>query len=127
MGDDPDQNKSSLKHEWNLLWKSSTKDLPEIDESYDSSKVLEVLSADEIKKLTKNLSLNRKTLHQQLEQVQKNIKVYEDKLESAKLVNGEVDQIEDKLNNLIESAQSLVESISRADERIRFFQKNSTN
>lgn len=119
--DEPSSNKSSLIKEWNLLWSSLSgeKEWPEIEEDFDSQKVLEVLSPEEIQKLSHTLSQNRKSLHQKLEQLQKNVKAYEEKLEAARLVNGETTEIEEKLNAYIDAGQALIEALQKVDDRIK--------
>ncbi|HPI41085.1 MAG TPA: hypothetical protein PLJ21_09790 [Pseudobdellovibrionaceae bacterium] len=123
MDDDPNTNKGSLKHEWNLLWKSLSRDFPEIDEDFEEIKHLEAMTFEDIKKITKNLSQNRKSLHQQLEELQKNIKIYEDKLESVRLVHGDTSDIEIKLSSFIDSGESLIEALQKIDDKIKILQK----
>ena len=119
MEDEPGT--SSLKKEWNLLWSSLAGEnkWPEIEEDFEGRDVVKNLSAEEIQKLSKSLSQSRQSLHQKLEQLQKIVKQHEEKLEAARLVNGDTTEIEQSLSSFIEQGQSMAKALQRIDERIR--------
>lgn len=124
--DEPGSNKNSLKKEWNLLWSTPSggdQEWPDIEEDFENPKPIKVMTTDELKKLSRSLSQSRKTIHQKLEELQKSVKLYEEKLESARLVNGDISEIEDQLNQYIDAGQDLVQSLQKIDERIKVLQQ----
>jgi hypothetical protein len=114
-----------LKTEWNLFWETILGDDAVSENSEVKTKdpfvtgKLEVLTHEQIKAITKALSSDRKKLNQQLEKVSKEIQESSAKLESLKLVGGEADETELRINELNDLGQNLSEQLGKINERLK--------
>ena len=115
-----------LKTEWNLFWETilgddgmpETETHPESKDPFVNGK-LEVLSLDQIKVVTKALSSDRKKLNQRMESLLKEIDENTTRLESLKLVGGDIEDTELKLNELSDMGQNISEQLHRINERLK--------
>lgn len=115
MDDGPSKNKSfldSLKNEWSLLWGSlldeeDPKDIL-VSETALNNKVSQ-LSFDQVRNLTKGLSLERKQLNMKLEQVHREI----EELQQA------ADTYQDRLAVLTDQGLAYSEALHKLDEQIK--------
>lgn len=114
----------SLKNEWSLFWDSlAGEELIEENEDkredpFESGR-LSVLSLDDVKKLTRELSHGRKTLNQRLEILNKEIELNSAKLESLRLVGGSDEDTIRKINELTDQGQKLAHEMAELDSRLR--------
>ena len=115
----------SLKNEWSLFWESLTgeegdpaAESGEVDEAFGSGE-LRVLSLDDVKRLTQELSQGRKTLNQRLESLSKEIELNAAKLESLRLVGGSDEETLAKINELNDLGQRLAQQLEDLDAKLR--------
>lgn len=125
MGDDSRRRSivDSLKNEWSLLWESIAGDgeeegTPENENSFENGQV-RVLSLEDIRRLTRDLSHGRRTLNQRLESLHKELELNTAKLESLRLVGGEDEATVRKINELSEQGQRLSNELSQLDEKLK--------
>jgi len=85
---------------------------------------LEALSPDQVRELTRVLSQDRKKLNQKLESIQKEIDLNSVKLESLRLVGGNVEETVQRLNTLSDMGQSMSEELARLNEKIKLARKS---
>lgn len=115
MDDGPSNNKSfldSLKNEWSLLWGSLLEEENPKDilasETALNNKVSQ-LTLDQVRNLTKGLSLERRQLNMKLEQVQKEIEELQQSAET----------YQEKLAQLTDQGLAYSEALHKLDEQIR--------
>lgn len=105
----------NLKNEWNLFWQS----LRSLDfgDEFDRAEV-QALDIPKIKALTKTLSEERKKLNRRLETIQKEIELNVAKLETLKLVGASPDETVDRISELTDLGQLVVDQLSKVDNRL---------
>lgn len=114
----------SLKNEWSLFWDSLAGEESEEEngdkreDPFESGR-LSVLSLDDVKNLTRELSQGRKTLNQRLENLSKEIELNSIKLESLRLVGGSDEDTIQKINELTDQGQKLAHDLAKLDSRLR--------
>ncbi|MBX3040089.1 MAG: hypothetical protein KF789_05195 [Bdellovibrionaceae bacterium] len=115
----------SLKNEWSLFWDSlageedGVENEDKNEDPFESGR-LSVLSLDDVKKLTRELSQGRKTLNQRLENLNKEIELNSAKLESLRLVGSSDEDTLSKINELTDQGQKLAHDLAELDSRLRF-------
>ena len=112
-----------LKTEWNLFWQTilgddETAENPEIKDPFITGR-LEILSLEQIKAITKALSSDRKLLNQRLEAINKELEENTARIESLKLVGGDVDEASEKISELSDLGQTLSEQLDRINSRLK--------
>lgn len=124
-------NKNGLIKEWNLLWASLIEDegfnqnqlesdKGDDDEMEDHTDEFHLLrDSEQITKLKKALSDKRKKINQKLESVQKETDLNLAKLESLKLVGGDIESVEVKINQLADLGQDLSDQLKKIDDKIK--------
>lgn len=123
MGDDSRRRSivESLKNEWSLLWESiaGEEEGPgEAEDSFDNSPV-RVLSLEDVRRMTRDLSHGRRQLNQRLESLNKELELNTAKLESLRLVGGEDEDTIRKINDLSEQGQKVSHELSQLDEKLK--------
>ena len=122
MGDDSSKSiVKSLKKEWSLLIEAfqGEEDDPEGElEIYDKGKI-EVISRDEMRELTKELTENRKRINQQLEYLSKQIEESSARFEGLNLVGGDTSETENRIQELNDLGLNLTEALSKIDKKLR--------
>lgn len=116
-----------LKTEWSLFWQTILGDEeegqgPHFDlHSRDPflNGRIETLSLEKIKAITKALSQDRKRLNQRLESLGKELDLNSVKLDSLRLVGGETEDTEKKINELSDIGQALSLQLAKIDDRLR--------
>ena len=115
MDDGPSNNKSfldSLKNEWSLLWGSLLDEEDPKDvlasEAALNNKVSQ-LTLDQVRNLTKGLSLERKHLNMKLEQVQREIEELSQNAET----------YQEQIAQLTDQGLAYSEALHKLDEQIR--------
>lgn len=112
----------SIKTDWNLFWHGivgEEKNQEPID-AFDTAKI-EKLNLDQIKKITKSLSQDRKNLHQKIEEVNKEIDLNTEKIESLKLVGGDYVDTVEQINRLNDIGQLLSTQLDKLNGQLKFF------
>jgi chromosome segregation ATPase len=127
MGDGSRSSKkaiSELKAEWNLFWDGLFQESNlEIEENTKKEKDLariEALTLDEIKEISKELSKERKKLHQQMEHLNKEIELSTAKIESLNLVGGNTSETSARLSELNDQGEELARQMSQVNKRIEW-------
>lgn len=113
----------SLKNEWNLFWAGFQSDETSIE---IAKKDPEELSLDQLKTLKKTLSDERKKLNQRLETLRKEIEINTAKLDSLKIVGGEIEETLQRLSELNDSGQQISEQLARVDHRLKLARSQET-
>ncbi|MBX2988408.1 MAG: hypothetical protein KF802_10985 [Bdellovibrionaceae bacterium] len=111
----------TLKNEWSLLWESIA---GEGDETPNAREVFEqgplkILSLEDIRHLTLELSQGRKRLNQRLESLGKEIEWNSAKLESLRLVGGEDTDTVQKIHELNDQGQRISQELAKLDQILR--------
>lgn len=115
-------NQKGLIKEWNLLWASLIEDAEGVPLTTVEDLTLEELShkeRGELVSLKKALSEKRKRLNQKLESIQKETDLNIAKLESLKLVGGDIESTENKINELSDLGQKISDDLEKIDEKIK--------
>lgn len=120
MGDDSRKSVGgSLKHEWALLWETLSGEGPtESENPFETGKV-RALSLDDVKRLTRELSQDRRKLNRRLESLNKELELNTAKLESVRLVGGEDDDTVRKIGELNEQGQKVSHALADLDGKLR--------
>lgn len=109
----------SLIKEWSLFWASITEDFEEDKDLELPDGKLQALSLEQIQTMMKALSVDRKTLHQEMELLKEKLDEENNKLETVKLVQGDVQSVLQQIDQYHEIGQALNEALTKIDERIR--------
>lgn len=106
MGDDSRKSLvHALKTEWSLLWESlAGEDESSPENSFESGK-LRSLTLDDVRRITRELSQNRRKLNRRLETLQKEIELNTVKLESVRSVGSDDEKAVQRINDLSEQAR----------------------
>lgn len=124
MDDGPSRNNKSflesLKSEWSLLWHSLIDDADpaDVSEAELNSKVAN-LTLEQVRTLSKGLSLERKHLNLKFEHLQKELELNHTKLESLKLVSGDIESVLKRIDELTDQGQAYADAMAKLDEQIR--------
>ena len=103
----------ALKNEWQLFWAG----LKSSEDEFDRAE-LQPLDLPKIKALTKTLSDERKKLNRRLETIQKEIELNTAKLESLKLVGASPEETVERISELTDLGQLVVDQLSKVDNRL---------
>jgi chromosome segregation ATPase len=120
MGDDSSSSiVQSLRNEWSLFWESLSGEMPEKkdENSFETGK-LKVLSLDDVRRLTRELSQGRKRLNQRLESLTKELELNSAKLESLRMMGSEDEETLRKINELNDQGQRLSHELARLDQTL---------
>lgn len=116
-----------LKIEWKLFWEGIVGEEEDLNAKPDKDALiierLEVLSAEQIKALTKALSSDRKKLNQRMESLSKEIEENSQKIDSLKLVGAEVEDTEAHINELHDLGQNISEQLDKINIRLKLARK----
>lgn len=77
------------------------------------------MSLEEIQEITKGLVEDRKKINQKLELLLKEIDLNSAKLESLKLVGGDVDTTLNRINELNDLGQTMADALLKLDEQLK--------
>lgn len=77
------------------------------------------MSLEEIQEITKGLVEDRKKINQKLELLLKEIDLNSAKLESLKLVGGDVDTTLNRINELNDLGQNMADALLKLDEQLK--------
>ena len=122
MGDDSRKSLVySLKNEWSLLWESIAGDEPKESESSLETPAppLRVLSLDDIRIITRELSQDRRKLHRRLESLNKELELNSAKLESLRAVGNEDGETLKRMNELNEQGQKISQELATLDDKLK--------
>ncbi len=105
-----------FKIEWSLFWDGLLRDHdePEGDDP------LKALTREQISKLIKDLSAQRKQLHKQIESVNKEIELNSAKLESLKLVGSEPEETLTRINQLNDQGEALSSELQKLNQKLQW-------
>jgi hypothetical protein len=109
MGDDSSRRLSqetSLQDQWPLSDSFRAGDLP-------------AMKPQLIEDMMRRLSKERQKTHQQLERISKEIELLQLKMESLKIVGGDLDESVDRINQLTESGYNLTQKLEKIDSRLK--------
>lgn len=109
----------SLIKEWSLFWASITEDFDNDKDLELPEGKLQALSLQQIREMMKALSQDRKALNQELEHIKEQLDEASSKLETVKLINGDVESNMNHIDQLHDIGQRLSEALQKIDERIR--------
>lgn len=115
-----------FKIEWSLFWGGLLGD----HEKTSGEDPLRALTRDQVSKLIKDLSAQRKQLHKEIESVNKEIEVSTAKLESLTLVGSKPDDTLARLNQLSDMGQALSSELNTLNQKlkwVRSHEKEITN
>ena len=115
----------NLKLEWTLFWDSLVGEDDSAPEDLIQNK-LESLSLEQIKKITKSLSSDRKLLNQQLESVKKEIDLNSAKLETLILVGADSEDTMARIEALNDLGQGLSEQLEKLDHKLKLTRRRET-
>jgi len=105
----------ALKNEWALLWDSIS--FEEGDEE------VQELTPEQIQKIIKSLSADRKSLNQEMESLRKEIEINSAKAESLRLVGGEAEDVIKRLDELSDRGRLLSETLVKIDEKLKLIRE----
>lgn len=103
----------NLRSEWQMFWAGLK---PTVDE-FDTAEI-QPLDLPKIKALTKTLSEERKKLNRRLESIQKEIDLNTAKLESLKMVGASPEETVERISELTDAGQLVVDQLSKVDSRL---------
>jgi hypothetical protein len=115
----------SLKTDWQMFWQGLVGD-DEAEAEPDAFVTgrLEALSSDQLRELTRVLSHDRKKLNQKLESIQKEIDLNSVKLESLRLVGGDVEEVVQRLNTLSDLGHNMSQELTRLNEKLKLARRS---
>ena len=105
-----------FKIEWSLFWDGLLGD----HEKTSGADPLKALTREQISKLIKDLSSQRKVLHKQIESVNKEIELNSIKLESLRLVGSEPEDTIVRLNQLSDQGQELSSELHKLNQKLKW-------
>ena len=110
----------TLKNEWALLWGAfqEEENSEKQEELLDDGK-LEVMTLDQIREITRNLTEDRKKMNQKLESLSKEIELNSAKLEGLRLVGGAEDETLKRIHELNDLGQNMAEALAVLDKKLR--------
>lgn len=111
----------SLKNEWSLFWESlagEEEPSPILENSFETGR-LKSMSLEDIRRITRSLSADRRRLNQKLESLNKEIELNQVKLESLRLVGSQDEDIVRRIGELHDQGQNLSDELTSLDSKIR--------
>lgn len=102
--------------EWSLFWGGLLGD----NEKELGNDPLKALTRDQLLKLIKDLSAQRKHLHKQIESVNKEIEENTEKLESLELVGSSQEDTISRLNQLGDLGQALSSELNTLNQKLKW-------
>ncbi len=108
--------KNPFKIEWSLFWGGLLGD----HEKTSGEGSLRALTRDQVLKLIKDLSAQRKQLHKEIESVNKEIEASTAKLESLTLVGSKQDDTLARLNQLSDVGQALSSELHTLNQKLKW-------
>lgn len=121
MGDDSSHKLGSFKKEWNLFWEGLFEDRPDVEIEEETPKKfakIETLSIEDIKEISKTLSVQRKTLNQKLEHLHREIELNSTKLESLRLVGSDETDTLMRISNLSDQGLKLTQDLNKINHQL---------
>lgn len=112
---------NSLRTDWKMFWAGLVGDdelESEENDPFQTGK-LETLSLDQIRELTKLMSGDRKRLNQRLESINKEIDLNTAKLDSLRLVGGDVQETVERLNQLSDLGQNMSVELAKLNDKLK--------
>jgi len=110
----------SFKTDWQMFWHGLIgDDEAAVEPDAFVTGKLESLSLDQIRELTKVLSQDRKKLNQKLESINKEIDLNSVKLESLRLVGGDVEETVERLNTLSDMGQAMSQELAKLNDKLK--------
>lgn len=97
----------NIKTEWSLFWaglagedeKAAEETEIKFEDPFETGK-LRVLTIEQVKKITRALSQDRKKINQRIEQINREIELNSERMESINLVGGDANETIDEINKL---------------------------
>ncbi len=129
----------TLKDQWQLFWEGLS--LDQVDdqnqvketEGTENSEFadfqtqdLPAMTEEFFEEMTKHLSLERQKAHQQLEKMNKEIELLNAKMESLKLVGGDLEESHQRMNELTESGFALTGQLEKLDHKLKVIRQKHT-
>jgi hypothetical protein len=113
----------NLRTEWKLFWHGIIGEDDTEESSRDNRdpfkpEYLEKMSVDQIKQITRALSMDRKKLNQKIEEVQKNIDSLSEDIESQKLVGADTSPSVEQIKKLMDVGQLLSQELEKLNKQI---------
>lgn len=111
----------SFKHEWSLFWASFTgeEEAPKIKDKTVFEAEVSKLSKDGLTELVKKLSTYKKNMNHRIEDIQAEIDESTQRIESVLLVGGEIEDIQEEIENLKDEGFNLTEEIQKIDVKLK--------
>ena len=107
---------SPFRIEWSLFWGGLLGD----HDKTSGEDPLKALTRDQVSKLIKDLSAQRKKLHKEIESVNKEMEIHTSKLESLALVGGNLEETEARLNQLSDMGQALSSELHTLNQKLKW-------
>lgn len=108
-----------MKNEWALFWESIAGDEPAKSDDPFKTGHIKVLSLEDLRSLTRDLSQSRKRLNQKLESLGKELDLNSAKLESLQAVGADDQGTLQKINELHDLGQKVSHELSQLDQRLK--------
>lgn len=105
-----------FKIEWSLFWGGLLGD----SEKESDPGSLKALTRDQVAKLIKDLSAQRKQLHKQIESVNKEMELMSQKLESLEVLGAKSDDTILRLNQLSDNGQALSSELNTLNQKLKW-------
>ncbi len=80
---------------------------------------LESLTLEQVRELTKVLSMDRKRLNQRLEAIQKEIESHAGKLETLRVMGGNTEETVNRLTQLSDLGQTIGHELTKLNDRLK--------
>lgn len=112
------EQKSTLKHEWNLFWETILGDSPGLEEDFDSNN-RDFLNPEKLRNLRRELSQQRRDLNSKMETLNRKIEDIQIKLESVRLVGGDEISVLRELSDLNDLGQKYSLELEKIDQKIK--------
>jgi hypothetical protein len=111
----------NIKTDWKLFWHALVGEEENDHQDPFMSGKVELLTLEQIKKITRTLSADRKKINQKIEEVNREIEASTEKLESLRLVGGDLNPTVDQINKLHDMGQQLSHQLDQLNARIKQF------
>jgi prefoldin subunit 5 len=116
----------NIKVEWKLFWMGIVGD-DEADETADEAEAflkagkLQLLTIEQIKQITRALSLDRKRINQRIEQIQREIESNTERIASLRLVGSDTDSTIEEISKLNDIGEKLSQQLQKVDAQMQQF------
>ena len=108
----------NIKLDWKLFWAgiAGEEEIEDID-PFETGK-LEILTIEQVKKITRALSNDRKKINQKLEQIHREIDQNTERIESILLVGGDSAETVEEINKLNEAGLKLSLQLEKVNQQL---------